>query len=456
MVSACATSSPAPDLRRIAELTQAQTLPELPTGDIDETPVAQTRELLASPLDADAAVRLALLNNRELRAQLREVGVARGSLVAAQTLPNPQFELEFLPERNSEMELRLEVELTQTILAAPRARAAKDALHAAHYRAAAAVLRTGYDVRDVFYAAQAAAQSVALAEQSVDAMAASRDASQALVGAGNLPLLHVATQTAAYEHARVRLTQLVLVAANRKEDLQSKLGLHGNDTNWSLVERLPPVPKLASTPEDVETAVLRASLDLKQTRNELDALGRRIGIARTEGWLPDIAVDVHALVGDPSVQGNSSWRFGGGFSVRPPIFDQNRGEVLRFRAQFDALLERYYGGAIALRAGARKARNALQSAFERARHFEDVLLPAQREVTAQTLLQYNAMQVSVFDVVRARQEELSMELEYVETLREYWTARAAMDVLLAGANVDAMHLPSTAMPAQDAAPGGHG
>jgi hypothetical protein len=43
---------------------------------------------------------------------------------------------------------------------------------------------------------------------------------------------------------------------------------------------------------------------------------------------------------------------------------------------------------------------------------------------AEVQLQYNAMQIGVFDLLRAKQEEVNAGREYVEALRDYWVARA--------------------------------
>jgi outer membrane protein TolC len=48
-------------------------------------------ELLQQPLGADAAVQLALLNNRGLQAAFFELGIAEADLVQAGRLPNPGF-----------------------------------------------------------------------------------------------------------------------------------------------------------------------------------------------------------------------------------------------------------------------------------------------------------------------------------------------------------------------------
>src|SRR5262245_52918746 len=50
------------------------------------------RELLAKPLTAENAVKVALLNSAELQADFEQLGVARADLVTAWRLPNPVAE----------------------------------------------------------------------------------------------------------------------------------------------------------------------------------------------------------------------------------------------------------------------------------------------------------------------------------------------------------------------------
>jgi len=91
--------------------------------------------------------------------------------------------------------------------------------------------------------------------------------------------------------------------------------------------------------------------------------------------------------------------------------------------------------AVDLRSAARDARNRVVSAHARARQYQAVIVPAQARVTAQTLLQYNAMQVGIFQLLQAHREELDAQLALVETRREYWSAAAELEALLAGKRV---------------------
>lgn len=436
LAAGCASASIERDLDQVNKLAHVEEAPRVVEGDVDPAPADDVRRVLEQPIDADVAVRVALLNNRELRATLREMGIPRGKLVQAGLLPNPVVEAELLPERNTTLELRVEYDITSAVLAPMRARAAKPDVLAARFRAAAAVVDLGYRVRAAFYRFQSADQKVAIAEQVLDGYAASREAAQAMLLAGNVAELELASQDVAYERARVLVAELTLELAEEKENLQRLLGVHGDDTQWEVRGELPEAPRNVEVPDDVETRALRASLDLQETRSRLDGLGLKAGFTRKAGSIPDVAVDVHGLWGDPETaagaQMEPEWRFGAGVSVGVPLFDRAQGTALSLEAEFDALMERYYGMAVDLRSSAREARSRVLSAHGRAVQYQDVIVPAQSRVTEQTMLQYNAMQLGIFHVIEARREELDVRLAHVETLREYWTAKAELEALLAG------------------------
>lgn len=437
-LSACAGPSIRSDVARVSDLSRVEHLARVAELEVDPVAADDARRLLSGTLDADTAVRVALLNNRELRATLRELGVARGHLMQAGVLPNPVVEVEIMPERNSRLELRVEWDITSAVLAPRRARAAEPELDAARYRVASAVVDLGYRVRVAFYGVQAAQQRLAIAQRMLDAHAAGRDAARAIFEAGNSSELDLASQEVAYERARITVAQLELDAATAREALQRLLGAYGEDTAWAVAGELQDVPAEVSLPNDLETRTLQASLELQETRARLEGLARRTGVARVAGWLPDVAVDVHALNGNPeddALGGSRGWRFGGGLSVGVPLFDQQRGATRALEAEFDALMERYYGMAVDLRSAAREARNRVVSSHARASQYQAVIVPAQARVTAQTLLQYNAMQLGIFQLLQARREELDAQLALVATRREYWSAAAELEALLAGQRV---------------------
>jgi cobalt-zinc-cadmium efflux system outer membrane protein len=329
-------------------------------------------------------------------------------------------------------EVGVELNLTQAVLAPLRGRAAAADLDAERYRAAAAVIDLGLAVRTAFFAVQAAEQRLALARQSLDALAAGRDAARALEGAGNTSKLLLSNQEAAYERARVLVAGVELEVATTRERLQRLLGLHGKETDWTIAGGLGSVSEGASEIRGLESRAVDKSLQLAEARARLEALARQSGLSRAEGWLPDVEVSGRAAELSGAEGGHGGRRYGAGVTLSIPLFDRKQGNTAALAAQFDSALERYHGTAVDIRSVAREAEAQLASARARARQYETVILPAQKRLTRETLLQFNAMQVGIFQLLVARREELDVELAYVDALREFWTAAARMEAILQG------------------------
>jgi cobalt-zinc-cadmium efflux system outer membrane protein len=463
-LAGCAPWTSANDLARVTDLSGIDVPLELAPLQDGDDPQLDTPEaiqaMLADPLDVDTAVRIALLNNRPLRATLRELGIERGHLIEARTPTNPTFEFEVLPERNSAYELRAEYEISDLILAPLRAKVAKAELDAARYEAAREVVELGFAVREAYVGVQAAQQRLALGQRALDALAAGRDAAQALIDAGNINDLDAAMKIAAYERGRISVAMLEYQQVEARERLHRLLGLHGSDTEWTITATLPAAPETPPDLENGESHAISNSLELAATRSRLEALARKTGLSRTDGWLPDIAVDVHALGGAPEgalTPDMARMRFGGGVSLSVPLIDRNQGRTKAIEAEFDGLMERYIGQAIDVRSAARLARSRVDSAHARARHFSDVLMPAQQRIVDETVLQYDAMQIDVFVLLSSERDRLELGLVEIDTLEDYWVAVAAHDALMAGTRVDPDMHTEMAMPSDSSASseGGH-
>jgi outer membrane protein TolC len=389
----------------------------------------KTKQLLAQPLSADSATRIALLQNRELRAALRDMGVTRAETVQGSVPPNPRVHAEYFPGDESELELGVEVALTDSILAMSRSRALAPLLEAARFDAAAIVLNTGYAARTAFYALQAAEQRVAIGKQAQATLVAGLEATRAMRTAGNVPERDLTSAEVAAERAAIQVAQLELDALLAREQMQRLLGLSLPDSAWPSSTALEPVPAEPDLAEKAPARALRSSFSLRAMQLRLESLERQAGVTRASGWLPDLSVE---LLARRDEREDDDFHFGVGVGVDVPLFDRNQGTAASLEAQRDALLERYYGAANAVRSATREAEQRVRSAHARARKYQDVIVPAQARVAEQLLLHYNAMQIGVFELLQARREQLDVQLAYVETLREYWTNLAGLQALLAG------------------------
>jgi len=60
------------------------------------------------------------------------------------------------------------------------------------------------------------------------------------------------------------------------------------------------------------------------------------------------------------------------------------------------------------------------------------MLPLRERIVRETQLQYNAMQVGVFELLRAREQQIQAAIAYVDALLDYWLARIDLEQLLSG------------------------
>jgi outer membrane protein TolC len=432
-MAGCASSSTRGDLRTVNALVEQRTQLRWVERDPErfEAPEPDVRRLLARPLTVDSALKIALLNNRDLRAELRDLGIARGDLVQASLLPNPEVEAQVgFPQGGSgegpKYELGVAFDLTHALLIPKRTGVAEADLDATRYRVAGAVLDFTYRVRLAFYEVQARQQTLELQQTALAALTASYEATRALHAAGNITALDLSTEQAAYEQARISVAEAEADHQDSRERLTMLLGLFGESTQWRVEARLADPPQADSDTEGLEARAIGTSLELAEARARLLAQARRAGLTEAEGWLPDLSVGVHAERDD------ESWEIGPMVSGTLPLFDRQQGRVLSEESEFDALRERYVATAVAIRSAVRAGRNRLKSAEERARHYRTIILPLRERVVAETLLQYNAMQVGVFQLLQARRDQLAAASAYIETLAEYWQARAAMHQLVSG------------------------
>ena len=452
--SSCVSHSIRDDLDRVSRRSRVELPPALETPEVDTESRETVRRILGAPMTAEDAVRVAISNNRSLRATLRELGVYRGRLVQAGLVANPAVDFDIRhpndPVQPVQFDLGLEWDLTHSLLAPVRAGVARAELDAARHRAASAVIDLGFRVRAAVYATQASQSRLTVVTRALDTFAAGRDAARALTESGNVIALDRATHEAAYESARITVAQLELEVLERREALSRLLGAHGEEAEWSLRDEMPALPEQYEVVPDLERRAITASLALQEQRSALEAHARRTGLTRAEGLIPDVSVDVHIE------QDGQFWEVGGGARVTLPLFDRRQGTLTAHEATFDAAMERYVGASIDLRSRARSARNRVLSAHLRARQYATVIVPARRRVLEQWMLQYNAMQIGVFVLLQARRDELDAQMRAIETAREFYTAKAALEALLAGRAVDADASMMTSVELSSAPSAGHG
>jgi cobalt-zinc-cadmium efflux system outer membrane protein len=411
----------------LRERGQAALSASLPQSHASED--AEVGRLLNQPLTVETAVRLALLNHRGVRAALVALGIPRGQLTQDSLPPNPEVEVSLRRPHDSVQPLQAEIgvdyELSALVLLPLRRSAAKSELSAARQRAASDVLDVAYRARLAFYEAAARSEQLALRQRAQKIAEAAYAVREELARAGNVPALDLHQERAAMETARLAVTEAEQLLREARERMNAALGLQGKQTAWSIAKDALSVPA-GSTVDDAEQRAIEANLELAALRSQATGAEQRAHIHRAAGVLPHLGAGFHGE------HDGTSWELGGHVSLSLPIFNQGQGRVAAARAEAGSLRERVAAEETALRARVRTVQARLSLSLSRARILREGVLPAREMAFRETQLQYNGMQVSVFQLLDARRLLFDAQAAHVDALREAQEARAALDLLLAG------------------------
>jgi len=408
---------------------------------------AAAQRLLKQPLQQADAVALASLNSPALQALLARA-MADASQAAQQgRIANPRLGLEWsnlLDE--TEIARRISFGLLDVVTLPQRQGMAANAVQQVQLQLSMDVVEQISAVRQAWVMAVAAQEAAQYAQQVQEAAGIGAELARRMQNVGNVNKLQAARQQLWYAQATAQLALDQDEAQSRREVLVRALGLDSTQTQaLRLPARLPDVPAAPRLYDQAMAQAWRTRLDLRMAQAAWEGAQQ----ARTLGQWTSRG-DVELGVRNDLVQGagGSNTRQGLEWGMTLPLFDDGS---LR-RAQLDA---RSLALAQQLQATERQAASQLresyahyQSAHALARRYRDELLPLRKTMSEETLLRYNGMLVSVFDLLLDAQEQITLVRAALAAQQQFWLADAAMQAALLG-----KPLPSVAGMAQPTAQG---
>ena len=154
--------------------------------------------------------------------------------------------------------------------------------------------------------------------------------------------------------------------------------------------------------------------------------GEQLGVSRAMLFIPE------SFLGAGAEREEGEWKVGPTIEVPIPLLNQGQGRIGRAAAELRRAEQEYYALGVRLRSTARLVKERVQGAEDRARYSRDIVLPLRERIVRETQLHYNAMQLGVFELLRAREQQIQAALAYVDTLLDYWLARTDLEQLMSG------------------------
>ena len=418
-------------------------------SDADHDTIAKrVAELLANPLTVDDAVQIALLNNPGLQADFQELGITEADLVRAGRLPNPHFAM--LRARDG-AEFKIEQALTFNVFSLVTMPLAvqieKRRFEQVQRAVAMQTLSLAADTRKAYFSALAADETVRYMLQVRKAAEASAELARRMAEVGNFNKLQRAREQSFQADAALNVARAEQARVGARERLTRLMGLWGQQTGFSLPERLPDLPKEAQDRPAIEQLAIEQRLDVQAAKLDTEALARNLGLTKATRFINVLefgpARVLEGLKGDPYKRGYE-------VSFELPLFDWGTARVAKAEAIYMQSVNLARQTAVNARSEVREAYRTYRSSYDIARHHRDEIVPLRQRIAAENQLRYNGMQIGVFELLADARVQIASVNNYIESLRDFWIAQADLDMALIGKP----SLGATARPAITGEPGG--
>lgn len=409
---------------------------------------ARVTELLSRPLGVDEAVQAALLGNPGLQARYAELGVAEADLVQAGRLRNPR--LSYLRATHND-EIKVESALVFNLMAVftlPLAtRIEEHRFEQLKLDLAAEVLRLAAQARRAWYQAVAARQMATYLEQVNESAQVGVTLARRMVQAGNWSRLNLLREQAFAADASAQLARARQAALTERERLARLLG-QDKAATLQLPERLPDLPATARELQDAESQALEQRLDVMATRRQSEMLAAAMGLTRATRFINVLELGPARVTESPDPR-----KKGFELELQVPLFDWGGARVARAEASYMQALHRVAETALNARSEVRESYAEYRSAFDLARLYRDEVVPLRKEISEETLLRYNGMLASVFELLADSRDQVAGVTQALDALRAYWLADANLQMALTGGSPLPSSPGATRLPSAPAAEG---
>jgi outer membrane protein TolC len=454
LLGGCASFSPDGGLDKVASITQermAVTPRPIKTEEDSAAVADEVKRLLAQPLGADAAVKIAILNNRGLQADLASLGIAEADVVQAGRLRNPVMTFSRTEAGGvREFERAFLFDLMGLLTLPTRSEIERRRFEVTQLRVANATLDLAQTTRQVFFSALAAGEAAKYQEEAWTAAQAGAELATRMADVGNFSRLRQQREQLLYAETTAELARTRQSAARERERLTRLLGLSGVQRNFTLPARLPELPAAPIPEADLLQRAMDSRLDLRMARTEIDGLAKSLGLTRSTGFANVLEASYlnSDADGEPHKRGYEIE-----FSL--PIFDWGQARTAKAEALYMQALHRVAALAVNAESEVRDAYAAYRTAHDLARLYQDEIVPLRKRISEETLLRYNGMLIGVWDVLSDARQQVAGVNAAIQAKKDFWLAESNLQMALNGGGAGGVGMSAASASPAGEAGGGH-
>ncbi|MDB5517732.1 MAG: copper tolerance protein [Tardiphaga sp.] len=456
LLSGCASFSPDGGMAGVAEITGEtirKNVVALRTADDVLGADATVHRLLSRPLSVDAAVQIALLNNRGLQAAYNELALAEADFVQDGLPPNPKFSISRIAGDGA---IEIERQVVGDILALAtlpfRTEIAREHFRKAQLRAAEETLRLAAEVRRAYYRAVAANELTGLLSDAQSTAESTARLAQKLGETGSLNKLDQAREQVFYAETTAELASVRQDATSSRERLVRLLGLWDGDLGFRLPNKLPALASRPLSLPRIEVDAVTHRIDLQIARIELDALAKALDLTQASRFVTMLEVaGIDRKTRDPDTAPFRERGYDIQFQI--PIFDGGEVRVRQATETYNQSFNRLTEKAVNVRSEARDAFRVYRSTYDIALHYQREVLPLRKIISDETQLRFSSMQIDVFALLTEARQRVASLRAAIEAKRDFWLAQADLNTAVNGGGVSDNPASTRTSPSAQAAGG---
>ncbi|WP_026354062.1 TolC family protein [Massilia niastensis] len=428
LLAGCSTFSPDGGLDAVSKMSSERIGQQATLSRDSAATSGAAADVLRQPLTPQAAVQVALMNNRSLKASLAELGIVEADLVQAGTMRNPGISYSKLRGGDSsEIERVVSFDLIGLLTLPVRKGIEQRRFAQAQLAAAGATVRLAHDTQRAYFEAVAANERARYMEQANLAAEASTELARRMARAGNWSRLDQAREEAFHGEVLDQLDQARQQAIDTREALARLLGVTAEEGGFVLPQRLPALPEQVRPLGNAQQEALDSRLDVLAAKADTRATAKSLGLTRATRVINVLEASYinKSVSGEPRENGYE-------ISLELPLFDWGGANTARAEATYMQSVHRAADTALRARSEVRQSHAAYHSAYGRARRYRDQIVPLRRQISDEVLLRYNGMLASVFELLLDAREQIASVQASIDAQRDFWVADTALQAAIHG------------------------
>ena len=426
---------------------------------------ARVKSLMAAgkSLDVETAVQIALLNNKGLQAAYADLGESAATAWQSTMLVNPRVGIGLTGIGTPGLRAYQAIEgaVVTNILALATLKKnveiADTGFRKAQLGAALKTLQLAADTRRAWITAVAAWENVGQLAQAQTAADAASELAVKLGEAGSLNKEGQAREQVFYAELTGQIARARLEARLAKEELTRLMGLWGADIEYTIPNRLPPLPKALTKRDMIEAEALQRRVDLQMAKLDLEATARSFKLTEATRYVTDLEIrsgfETERELEDGEIHKQTTGNAELEFVI--PIFDSGQARMRESELAYMRAANLLAEKAVNVRSQARSAYQAYRSNYDIARHYRNSVVPLRTKIEEQSLLTYNGMITNTFELLADSREKVNSSLLAINAKRDFWLAEASLAPAIYGGGTGAAAGAETEVAAAGGGGGGH-